>query len=423
MLRVVISPNGKQKILEQLPDYHFKVYDQRGKGKADIESHFEKVRLAMSHKVYLPEQWPLFEIAVTLDEASGGVIHFSIDEWIIDAVSFLLILQEWYQRYKQPHKVFPKPSFSFRDYVLSEKEREREGVYTDDLAYWTEKLSHMPGGPVLPWATKRPEKPQGQNCHFRKRYIGILPKAQWDLLKEKADALKVSSTVLLLSLFTQLLAKWSQTKKFSLTLTFFNRLPIYPGIDNVVGPFISTSIFIADEQTNPSFQAKVQGYQRQLWNDVDHIGISGVSALRKMRMRKQVDPTLSLPVVFTSTIHNVGKQLQEKEATWIEKTIYGITQTPQVFLDHQVSEREGDLHYSWDLVEAFFEPQTVNQMFAEYGEQLNLFANGQTADFSSSKQEPFPLDKSPLSATLVEKSSHYYLRFILRLKSVMLLFH
>ncbi|WP_258007506.1 hypothetical protein, partial [Pseudomonas syringae] len=41
-------------------------------------------------------------------------------------------------------------------------------------------------------------------------------------------------------------------------------------------------------------------------------------------------------------------------------------QTPQVWLDHQVYESEGDLCLNWDAVEALFDPNVLRAMFDQY---------------------------------------------------------
>ncbi|WP_252351107.1 AMP-binding protein, partial [Escherichia coli] len=43
-----------------------------------------------------------------------------------------------------------------------------------------------------------------------------------------------------------------------------------------------------------------------------------------------------------------------------------ITQTPQVWLDHQVIELAGELHFNWDAVEQLFDTTLLDQMFGAY---------------------------------------------------------
>lgn len=54
--------------------------------------------------------------------------------------------------------------------------------------------------------------------------------------------------------------------------------------------------------------------------------------------------------------------------------LYSISQTPQVWLDHQVMERNGELHFNWDVVEQLFEPALMDQMFQCYCQLLHALA-------------------------------------------------
>jgi amino acid adenylation domain-containing protein len=48
------------------------------------------------------------------------------------------------------------------------------------------------------------------------------------------------------------------------------------------------------------------------------------------------------------------------------KDVYSITQTPQVWLDHQIIERDGALHLNWDVVDELFPAGMIEDMFSAY---------------------------------------------------------
>ncbi len=56
------------------------------------------------------------------------------------------------------------------------------------------------------------------------------------------------------------------------------------------------------------------------------------------------------------------------------KLVYGVTQTPQVYLDHQVYERGGNLHLTWDAVEELFPSGLLDDMFAAYSGYVRRLA-------------------------------------------------
>ena len=93
-----------------------------------------------------------------------------------------------------------------------------------------------------------------------------------------------------------------------------------------------------------------------------------------------------MPIVFTSTL-NLAEEKSTKGQTRIDthpremnaKHVYGITQSSQVCLDHQVFEQEDSLVFYWDAVERLFAPGTLEHMFDAYCRLLQrLSANEDT---------------------------------------------
>ena len=55
---------------------------------------------------------------------------------------------------------------------------------------------------------------------------------------------------------------------------------------------------------------------------------------------------------------------------WLGDLTFGISQTPQVWLDHQVGEDGGALVFNWDAVEAIFPAGLLDAMFGAYCTRL-----------------------------------------------------
>src|ERR1044072_92625 len=87
-----------------------------------------------------------------------------------------------------------------------------------------------------------------------------------------------------------------------------------------------------------------------------------------------------MPVVFTRELNfsqekpEEPKQEEKADQQQPAGSAYSISQTPQVWLDHQVSERRGALIFNWDSVEELFPARMVEQMFAAYCSLLTLLA-------------------------------------------------
>src|SRR6185295_15635232 len=84
MLRVVFLPDGRQQILETVPDYQFEIHDLREADRQTALAHVEAIRQRMSEQVMRTDQWPLFQIAATRLPEQRVRIHICIDALLID---------------------------------------------------------------------------------------------------------------------------------------------------------------------------------------------------------------------------------------------------------------------------------------------------------------------------------------------------
>ncbi|MFL1738837.1 high-molecular-weight protein 2, partial [Klebsiella pneumoniae] len=89
--------------------------------------------------------------------------------------------------------------------------------------------------------------------------------------------------------------------------------------------------------------------------DWEHRHWSGVELLRELK-RQQRYPH-GAPVVFTS---NLGRSLYSSRAeSPLGEPELGISQTPQVWIDHLAFEHHGEVWLQWDSNDALFPPALV----------------------------------------------------------------
>ncbi len=362
MLRAVIDSDGSQRILEQVPGYRIRVADLRRMDQRRREESHIALRSRMERLATDVAAWPRFDIRVSLHDGERQVLHVSIDELIADGPSAYQLMREWAQAYRMPELVPAPLEATFRDYVFALKEQEDQPGAAADLAYWIARLERLPAAPALPVHTAPTAG------HRPVRLVHHMSQRQRAVLEEKAHATGVSLTVLLLSLFSELLRNWSANSDFTLVLTYANRLPLHPQVPEIVGPAISTAFFVADAAPDASFDELTLAYQQALWQGLDHMRVSGVRVLRELKARKRVPVGASFPVVFTSMLNSAAAH------GW--PISYTVNQTPQVFLDHQVLDQDGALQLSWDVADGYYAPGMVERMFDAYRRCLDDLAAG-----------------------------------------------
>jgi amino acid adenylation domain-containing protein len=368
MLRAVVGPDGQQRVLERVPAYRFEQHDLRRDTARDRRATLERLRAAQSHAVFAPDQWPLFEISV-VHLREGLRIHLSFDLLIVDGFSFLVLFDEWQRYYLEPDWR-PEPlAFSFRDYALAESARQHTSSYERARQYWRSRLDALPPGPDLPLAISpsKIDKPEFERVHSR------LSASDWAELKARAQRCALTPSVLLCTAYADVLSAWSCSKKFTLNLTLFNRLPVHPDVERLLGDFTTLTLLEVDGRAHPSFEARAERLQQQLWADLEHREYGGVRVLRDLSAHRGWGNAARMPVVFTSLLRDFSKW------SWLGRLEYSITQTPQVWLDHVAMEHDGELMFHWDAVKGIFPDGLLQDMFAAYCSRLRELASGDEA--------------------------------------------
>ncbi|NVL47655.1 non-ribosomal peptide synthetase, partial [Pseudomonas syringae pv. actinidiae] len=180
-----------------------------------------------------------------------------------------------------------------------------------------------------------------------------LPAARWERLKAQANQHQLTPSGLLLSAFSAVLSAWSSAPELTLNLTLFDRQPLHAHIDRVLGDF--TSLLLPWHPTT-DWLGSAQNLQQRLWRDLAQRDHSAIRVMRELASRHGM-AAAQMPVVFTSAL-GFDKGRFMAQSSWL-KPVWGISQTPQVWLDHQVYESEGDLCLNWDAVEALFDPNVL----------------------------------------------------------------
>lgn len=375
MLRAIVQSDGQQRILQQVPNYRVRVLDLRGKDAEIIAFELALIRDRLSHEIIPTDRWPLFKIqAARLDDRKTR-IFISVEILMSDDRSFTLLDREFLQFYQDPDLTLPPLELSFRDYVLAEIELRNSPLYHRSLDYWQKRLTALPPAPELPLqknlaSVKYPR--------FVRRQA-TLEATIWQRLKLKASQANITPSGVLLAAFAEILSIWSTKAHFTLNLTLFNRLPLHHQVNDLVGYFTSLTLLEINNTKQDSFKNRARRIQQQFWQDIDHRYVSGVKVLRELaRTQNRVSGVL-MPVVFTSTLidrdRHVDKSNLSQAKTAAEEPVYDITQTPQVYLDHQVGEEAGTLHFNWDAVEEVFPVGLLDDMFAAYYNFLERLAN------------------------------------------------
>jgi len=382
MLRAVVLPDGRQQILERVPRFEIEVVDLRGAEPAEVAATVDRIRGRMSHQVRPLDRWPLFEVCATVTEEGRARLHVSRELLLLDAWSMRLLAAELELLLEDPEAELEPLELSFRDCVLAEEKLRDHELYRRSREYWQERLDDLPPAPELPLARSPSTLAEARFV----RRAATLPAAPYRRLLRRAADAGVTPSGIFLAAAAEILARWCRRPRFTLNLTIYHRPPLHPQIDRVVGDFTSVVLLPVDLSGGGSLAVRARAMQERLWEVLEHRYLSGVEVMRELARRRGRSSGALMPVVFTATLFDRTEVAETAEAETAEpaelrrrEPTDGVSQTPQVWLDFQVSDQDGGVDLNWDAVEEIFPPGMLDDMFDAYLELVRGLAEGAEA--------------------------------------------
>jgi amino acid adenylation domain-containing protein len=235
-------------------------------------------------------------------------------------------------------------------------------------------LATLPPAPELPQARAT----KGLTGQRFVRRTGFLSAWRWTRLKARAATLGLTPSGVLLAAYGEVLATWSKSPRFTLNVTTFNRLPLHPQVNDVLGDFTTLTLVAIGGSIPGPFAARARAVQQQLWDDLEHRYVGGIKVLRRLSQLCGGTSQALMPVVFTSLL--LGEDGEREVLAEVDDgpregaAVFGVSQTPQVTLDHQVAEHAGALLFNWDAVEDLFPAGLLDDLFAAYHGLLERLA-------------------------------------------------
>lgn len=373
MLRAVVFKQGYQQVLAEVIPPPLRTQDLRGFSPDQAQAAIQKVRAELSNRQYTPEQWPLYELFLTTTD-ENSILHFSLDMLIADFVSANIIMAELNQLYHQPEKPLPPLEVTYRDLLLFQQSQQKQPFNRArkerDRQYWLERMENMPEAPELPVAEgeAKLQKVSFERHHFH------LDQHKWASICQQAKQKKITSSGAVLAAFAEVIGLWSRRSEFCINITVLNRPELHPQINEIVGDFTEVSVLEVAPRAGSSFLERVQALQQRLWLDMEHSSLSGIEFLRELSRRR--NKSVIIPVVYTSMIGIGDTGCQDGELMRGARFTYGISQTPQVWIDCQASERCGELHINWDVRGGVFPAGMIEDAFTVFEQLLQAMAAG-----------------------------------------------
>ena len=371
MLRTIFSFNGTQQVLPYIPEYAVEHDDISSLSPEEQEKEIRRIRNRMSHFVFQPDQWPLFEIKALKIKPTIYKLFYGIDPLIVDMTSTMILNSEFERLYADVNAELPELKITFRDYILKLKEIEQLPVYERDRSYWLDKIRDFPESPKLS-LKQNPDKIATPSF---KRLFTTFDRNTWNTIQDLCRLHKVTTTALLSTVYMEVLSYWSNQPKLAINLTVANRLPLHEDIDSILGDFTTIMILGTDLLENHDIWSRTRAVQSELWDALHHKHYDGIHFIREFSKHHHLGKQTVFPYVFTSALSITGQSDENAIDELDSNYEQSITQTSQVFIDNKAVSLKDKLLVEWDYAEDLFEQEQIQQMFKQYVDLIQHIGN------------------------------------------------
>ncbi|PSV47521.1 hybrid non-ribosomal peptide synthetase/type I polyketide synthase [Photobacterium indicum] len=374
MLRMTVTPEGEQIIQAEVPSFQIPQLDLRSLSENEQKNELMNIRNAMSYDVRPADVWPLFDLRLSRISDEKIRLHINLDLLQFDVQSFKIMMDDLSVAYQG--LALSEMPITFRDYVIHEHKLRQEPDWKASWDYWQQAIPTLPKAPNLPLNPLHDR----DNPTFI-TLEGRLDSVLWKTLKSEWQKWGVTPSAGLLTLFAEALSQCAQSPDFTLNMTFFNRQPFHEGVQNIIGDF--TSVLLMDFMLSKpaTIKNRMLETQNKLWKRLGHSQVNGVEVIREMARHLKANGKMSAhdaslpltPVVFTSMLGMSmdGMDIEKAMTSMLGKPVFVLSQTPQVWLDHQIMEVDGDLVFNWYCMEGVLEEGLLNKLFSNYNQKLS----------------------------------------------------
>lgn len=349
MLRAMITKEGKQLVRETVDAPELEVYEVNEDGKPIEENNLvQEMRNKCNAFDFRLEAYPMHKFVIARGR-EHSIVHFMVDMLVADYISINIILSDVFGYYANGRfDDSARTDLTFKNIVL---ERAEKKATAEDKEYWMKKIDENR------FAT--PDLPLKTNADSSRKTVTFSRKKMLISAKEYQDfrniVLKNGITVsnAVLATYAKVLANWCEEKRICINITLMQRTEEEK---KIIGDFTSVNLLTLDVEEE-NFKEFAKKTQKTLLSDMSHMSYSGVEVMRKLN--KTSGRKVMFPVVFTST---VGADTSHEEVSALN-IIGGISRTPQVWIDCQVLERNGELEIHWDVRDGVFENEILDDIW------------------------------------------------------------
>lgn len=354
MLRAKFTENSMQQFMESPYSKEITVVDCVSASEDEIQSQINEIRKARTHRKLKVNLGQVAGLALIKLPENKSKMILDVDLLVADVASIGIILDDLALAYEKG-SLEEHGAYSFKNY-LEDQANVDVKKRQEDMDFWRNKIESMLECTPNLHLKVEPEKLEVQK--FKRRQKGIEADS-WGKIKTIAAKYGVTPSMVLLSAYCLVIERWCNQKSFFVNLPLFDRKLEDQNVERMVADF--TNLLLVDfySKKEEPFIDTVLRIKKTFLENMSHDSCSGVE-VQRMVQKKNGNMNIVAPVVFAC---NIDASIETENSRRVFSDMsYMISQTPQVWLDFQMYERDGGLQICWDSVVGLFEESMLEDM-------------------------------------------------------------
>ncbi|RFA28403.1 hypothetical protein CAI21_12600 [Alkalilimnicola ehrlichii] len=372
MLRSVMLPDGRQKVIDLIPDCELIKEDLRS---CSVEEQEARIREIRSDMLRQPKEEPIHPVEIRACRIGDNEwrLHFGFSTQIFDLASVELMAADCRAVYEGDATHGSPLPVTFRDVVLIEDDFSETMEFQRASDYWSERFRQLPEPAQFP-----PEaRGEADAAVFEHRHL-LIDVPQWQAIKNKAKANGLTDSMVVFAAFNEVLSAAIQQRHYALETRVFRRLPLHDHVYELAGQYVAGVVSEVDLRQPMSLLERGKAFEQATWRDLDN---AFVDAARRWRFERGVLPA-EPSVVYTSTIARFENFVQlgdEPPMKWFGEPEFVRYQSPNLGLEFFVMESRGTLECHWFANTQFVSATVVSRMAEQYQRFIKALAETDTA--------------------------------------------
>jgi yersiniabactin nonribosomal peptide synthetase len=370
MLRARFLCDARQQIMGEPAPVQIITHDLANVTESERAERLSSLRETLSARPLRVEEGEVFDVRLSVLPHARTRVHLTISMLVADAQSFQIVLNDLAALYAEPKTALGPIGYTFERYLAA---ADRVEAHATAKAYWQRRIPDLPGAPSLPLAVRSDEFVESR---MTRRHF-FMTADELGRLTQRCREHALTLPVVLAAAFAEVIGAWSDQPRFLLNLPVFARKQLHPDVGRVVGDFTNLLLLAVDLSETLSFEERARKLHAQLIEAAAHQEYSGVDVLREIAATRPGE-WLAAPIVFTSAI-GLGDLFAPQVRRCFGRPAWSISQTPQVWLDHQVTELDDGLLFNWDIVDGIFAAGVLDAIWEAYSTSVRwLYAASKT---------------------------------------------